>query len=160
MRMLLVVSNWIFPCLTLDPLDFSSWLITCVAAAVAKVLLWSRIEPCCSVIAACLPTLGPLFRDARSPESVIRDLRAYFSTNRSTRTGNLSRKKSSKTSEDSQFDAFAKSDETKPGWIAMPNTASNTIISHHQIAPMPAKEASRKDGIFVEAAFLAEQEGT
>lgn len=32
-------------------------------AVVTSVYLWDRIEPCVSVIVACLPTYGPLIRD-------------------------------------------------------------------------------------------------
>lgn len=36
--------------------------------------IWSVIEPCISIIAACLPTLGPLVRDGVSLQSLIRSL--------------------------------------------------------------------------------------
>ena len=36
--------------------------------------IWSVIEPCISIIAACLPTLGPLIRDGTSLQSLIRSL--------------------------------------------------------------------------------------
>ncbi|KAI9743193.1 MAG: hypothetical protein M1818_003036, partial [Claussenomyces sp. TS43310] len=45
---------------------------------VSNCLLWSRIEPCCSVIAACLPTLWPLVQ-GRSPESLVNSVQSVFS---------------------------------------------------------------------------------
>lgn len=33
-----------------------------VTRSITFVLLWANIEPCCSIIAACLPTLTPLFK--------------------------------------------------------------------------------------------------
>ncbi|KAH8602298.1 hypothetical protein B0O99DRAFT_735736 [Bisporella sp. PMI_857] len=46
---------------------------------VANIFIWSRIEPCCSVVAACLPTFGPLLKDGRTPESVIASIRSVLS---------------------------------------------------------------------------------
>jgi hypothetical protein len=37
------------------------------------------IEPNCSIIAACLPTYGPLFRGGRTAESMIRSVRSVLS---------------------------------------------------------------------------------
>ena len=41
--------------------------------------LWSEIEPNCSVIAACLPTFGPLFTHGRSTVSRFHSLRSFLS---------------------------------------------------------------------------------
>ncbi|KUJ07234.1 uncharacterized protein LY89DRAFT_743236 [Mollisia scopiformis] len=48
---------------------------------VTLIFLWSNIEPCCSVIAACLPTLAPLFKDSHF--GFFSRLRSYFSSRRS-----------------------------------------------------------------------------
>ncbi|KAL8814116.1 MAG: hypothetical protein Q9191_008573, partial [Dirinaria sp. TL-2023a] len=40
--------------------------------------IWSVIEPCISIIAACLPTLGPLIRDGVSLLSLARRLQQRF----------------------------------------------------------------------------------
>lgn len=41
--------------------------------------IWSEIEPNCSVIAACLPTFGPLFTNGRSTVSRFRSPRSFLS---------------------------------------------------------------------------------
>lgn len=41
--------------------------------------IWAAIEPNCSVIAACLPTFGPLFTNDRSSGSRFRSLRSFLS---------------------------------------------------------------------------------
>ena len=40
--------------------------------------IWTHIEPNCSIIAACLPTYGPLFK-GHSADSFIAGLRSFFS---------------------------------------------------------------------------------
>lgn len=37
------------------------------------------VEPNCSIIAACLPCYGPLFRGGRKPESLVRSIRSLLS---------------------------------------------------------------------------------
>ncbi|MCJ1409838.1 hypothetical protein MMC19_003921 [Ptychographa xylographoides] len=64
---------------------------------VTYIFLWSNIEPCTSVIAACLPTLGPLLQDGRSPMSLVHSIRSYWS-NRSGST--LGRKRMYSTDDD------------------------------------------------------------
>ena len=41
--------------------------------------IWSVVEPNMSVVAACLPTFGPLYQHARSPGSMIKSLRSLLS---------------------------------------------------------------------------------
>ena len=45
----------------------------------ANSAIWNLIEPCCSIIAACLPTLKPLVQAARSPKSLVKRLLSYMS---------------------------------------------------------------------------------
>ncbi|KAI4143777.1 MAG: hypothetical protein LQ340_006875 [Diploschistes diacapsis] len=47
-----------------------------------NVFLWTSIEPCLGIVAACLPVLGPLFRETRSLASVFNSV-ALFSRLRS-----------------------------------------------------------------------------
>jgi hypothetical protein len=42
--------------------------------------LWSHIEACASIIAACLPTLGPIFKAAHTPMSLLGSVRSILST--------------------------------------------------------------------------------
>lgn len=44
--------------------------------------IWSVIEPCTSIIAACLPTLAPLLKDDRGLMSLLRSVMSMFSTSR------------------------------------------------------------------------------
>lgn len=73
-------------------------------ALVVNNLIWMTIEPCASVIAACLPTFGPLFKDARSSGFIIRSIRSLLSIrsqfSRSSSSG--SRKSSAETVSDSE----------------------------------------------------------
>ena len=41
--------------------------------------VWAHIEACASVVAACLPTLGPLWGGFRTPQSIIASIRSVFS---------------------------------------------------------------------------------
>ena len=41
--------------------------------------IWSVVEPHMSVVAACLPTFGPLYQHVGSPASMIRSLRSLLS---------------------------------------------------------------------------------
>ncbi|KAH6640282.1 hypothetical protein F5144DRAFT_559867 [Chaetomium tenue] len=47
------------------------------------------LEPNCSILAACLPTYGPLLSGGRAPESIVRSVRSVFSL-RSARSNNAS----------------------------------------------------------------------
>jgi len=47
---------------------------------VTKVYMWDRIEPCASIVCACLPTFGPLLRGHRLIESIIRSAFSRFSS--------------------------------------------------------------------------------
>ncbi|KAL8852118.1 MAG: hypothetical protein Q9221_002941 [Calogaya cf. arnoldii] len=46
---------------------------------VASITIWSFIECCTSIVAACLPTLAPLFRGNRRLDSIIRSVRSMLS---------------------------------------------------------------------------------
>jgi len=46
---------------------------------VTKVYTWDRIEPCASIICACLPTFGPLVRSSRVLESLIQSAASFLS---------------------------------------------------------------------------------
>ncbi|KAF4629023.1 hypothetical protein G7Y89_g9132 [Cudoniella acicularis] len=72
-------------------------------ALVTNVEIWSEVEVCIALIAACLPTLRPLF-SGNSPESIIGSIRSILSLNTLNsggRTANLSRNPNTVTEEDS-----------------------------------------------------------
>ncbi|KAF2176820.1 hypothetical protein K469DRAFT_678100 [Zopfia rhizophila CBS 207.26] len=48
--------------------------------------MWAHIEACASVLTACLPTLGPLVRSLRIPESAFGSFRTLFSLSSGTRS--------------------------------------------------------------------------
>jgi len=60
------------------------------AALVVNNLVWMAIEPCASIIAACLPTLGPLFKGKRSLGSIIRSIRSALSVRSQSSSSDLS----------------------------------------------------------------------
>ncbi|KXX79073.1 hypothetical protein MMYC01_203048 [Madurella mycetomatis] len=55
----------------------------------SKQYIFMVLEPNCSILAACLPTYGPLVSGGRAPESIVRSVRSVFSI-RSTRSNNVS----------------------------------------------------------------------
>ena len=58
------------PLMAMTSTDILVWMI-----------MWSQIEPCTSIIAACLPTLRPLFQSDQRSKSVVTGGRAYPSDN-------------------------------------------------------------------------------
>ncbi|MCJ1358731.1 MAG: hypothetical protein MMC33_008731, partial [Icmadophila ericetorum] len=65
-----------------------------------NMLIWSFIEPSASVVCACLPTMGPLFRGGRSAASLVDGIKSVFSR----KDGNsLARKGSSESSSSSHI---------------------------------------------------------
>ena len=42
------------------------------------IFIWTGIEPCLGVICACLPCLGPLFREGGSTKSLFASARSFF----------------------------------------------------------------------------------
>jgi len=70
--------------------------------ALARYMIWSEVEACWSIVCACLPTLGPLFRNGRAPESIINSVRCAFSK-RSSESLNGSKSKKSSDSRSSHF---------------------------------------------------------
>jgi len=57
-----------------------------MTAIVANLLLWSVLEPCVSIVTACLPTLGPLVTDWKIP-TFLHSLRSLWSKVLHTRDG-------------------------------------------------------------------------
>jgi len=58
---------------------------------VVNILIWSTIEPCVSIIAACLPTYGPLFRHGGTFKSLVSSIRSLMRTSKtSTHHGSIS----------------------------------------------------------------------
>lgn len=55
----------------------------------SKQYIFMVLEPNCSILAACLPTYGPLIAGGRAPESIVRSVRSVFSL-RSVRSNNAS----------------------------------------------------------------------
>jgi len=51
--------------------QISSGIASTFSWSVVQYVIWSQIEACWSIVCACLPTLGPLFRGGRSPESIV-----------------------------------------------------------------------------------------
>lgn len=59
---------------------------------ITQVYLWDRIEPCASIIAACLPTYGPLFRGNTFIKTLILSATSFFSLKRSTQSSDSKQK--------------------------------------------------------------------
>jgi hypothetical protein len=50
-----------------------------ITANQSRQYIFMVLEPNCSILAACLPTYGPLFAGGRAAESIIRSVRGIFS---------------------------------------------------------------------------------
>jgi len=106
-------------------------------AVIANLTIWSTIEPACSVIAACLPTLGPLGQKGRNPESLVASVRSVLSLrsyNTSIRTekhgnGSLDNSKCSRSLEGDE--------EARGGWAKNSGTGSTTVESGMNIRSAP-----------------------
>jgi len=61
-----------------DEIDFNP--------VVTNLIIWSTIEPCVSVVAACLPILLPIFKDGRSPKGFLRNIRSFLTLESGNRT--------------------------------------------------------------------------
>ncbi|MCJ1246110.1 hypothetical protein MMC30_003315 [Trapelia coarctata] len=108
----------------------------------ADILIWSAIEPCTSIICACLPTLGPLFKGGRTPESLVNSLRSYFSNrSRSSVGGSKDRKNSDDTNSASDKNLSAE----KRSWMAKDSTVNSTAVAavrtdlkaQRELSPLP-----------------------
>lgn len=82
----------------------------------SQIAIWSNIEPCASVVCACLPTYGPFFRksspgEASPGESLSQKFRARF--HRSVQSGNSSVKCNSKTTHVDLVDGQIGDNQTK-----------------------------------------------
>jgi len=77
--------------------------------------IWATIEPCTSIIAACLPTLGPLLQTWRAPESIVNSVRSVLSIHSA---GSASRTNAAtlKAKQDSEH---SQSSLDKRAWIAL-----------------------------------------
>ncbi|CAG8952290.1 hypothetical protein HYFRA_00001033 [Hymenoscyphus fraxineus] len=113
---------------------------------IANITIWSTIEPACSVIAACLPTFGPLSQKGRSPESLVASIRSALSLRSS--SNSLATEKRGKVSQekDSRED-----EEARAGWAKHNGAGSTTIESgaHSDVVP-------KRGEIIMEKSFSSE----
>ena len=101
--------------------------LTSFSGVVADDNIWSFIEPQMSIVAACLPTLAPLFQGGRDPASIIRSVRSIFSL----------RSASSKTrgqgSDVSKVSVDRENKETSRPWLKLDSdTKYSNNITHEQ----------------------------
>jgi hypothetical protein len=108
--------------------------------------LWGHVEACASIIASCLPTLGPLFA-ARSPQSIVNSVRSIFSI-RSGSVFSVNRQQP-KSSGDSQSSAAAKN-----VWIELNNTERTTGSG---VATDLENQKKAVRGIVVERSFNSQE---
>ena len=100
--------------------------------------IWAEVEPCCSIVAACLPSLGPLAKEGHFLHSMIMSLRSLAS-------------KSSKTSSITADEGSASSEDLpKRPWYKMQSDANGTSSS--QDIELQPKEPK---GILVQKSFTA-----
>ena len=109
-------------------------MLTTIEIADANVM-WAGIECGASTITACLPTLGPLFSNVRSPESLINSIRSALSI-KSSSLFSLAKKKQTTTSQSS-----LDSNETKRAWYEL----------HSRDAHLTAAESARINDLEAQA---------
>ncbi|CAG8981723.1 hypothetical protein HYALB_00013339 [Hymenoscyphus albidus] len=115
-------------------------------SVIANITIWSTIEPACSVIAACLPTFGPLSQKGRSPESLVASigsvlsLRSFSSSLATEKRGKVSQEKISREDE-----------ESRAGWAKHNGAGSTTVESgaHSDVVP-------KRGEIIMEKSFSSE----
>ncbi|KAL9124980.1 MAG: hypothetical protein Q9217_005759 [Psora testacea] len=86
-------------------------------------VIWSLIEPCVSIVAACLPTLGPLVKSKTSLRSLARSLQSHIL--RRSKSGVTSSEDSSHVSNGRQSDLTANSKPQGP-WSPLPDAHYKT----------------------------------
>ncbi|CAG8948662.1 hypothetical protein HYFRA_00001782 [Hymenoscyphus fraxineus] len=94
---------------------------------VSNIFIWSRIEPCCSVVAACLPTFGPLFENGRTPESIVASFRSVLSIRSS--NNSLSTNRAGKDSSEIAKKTDAENAEARAHWQSV-HSSANTTVEH------------------------------
>jgi len=113
-------------------------------------MLWFHIEACASIIAACLPTLAPLFRGEYTAGSLCGKGRALCS----------SRFKSSrKCSKSSEANSSFELAQSKRAWQTLPSIKTHTAARGTQEPKNLEVEAGSQDGILVERSFTCDFEG-
>ncbi|KAJ4288912.1 hypothetical protein N0V90_011253 [Kalmusia sp. IMI 367209] len=110
---------------------------------VANVFIWSRIEPCCSVIAACLPCLGPLV-NARGPASIVASIRSAISlgslNSRGTNRSNQNKSENPSNTEESRRD-WTRLDGSREGSRPPVDERNVGLV---EVEPLPKREVEDK----------------
>ena len=123
-------------------------------ATMNNIIIWSRIEPCCSAIAACLPTLGPLVSGGRSPESLIHSIRSLFSTRS---FSSLRGEKERKDSQEGASLSSGSSAEARRAWANSHRSGTTTVVSDEEKGfPRDSDGEKKANGIYVQQSFASE----
>ncbi|KAF2439686.1 hypothetical protein P171DRAFT_524784 [Karstenula rhodostoma CBS 690.94] len=85
---------------------------------VANVLIWSRVEPCMSVIAACLPTLRPVI-SSRTAESIVASVRSAISLRSLGSGGSRGTNNSAKRADKSDLE------DSRRDWVRLNNNSGS-----------------------------------
>ena len=123
-----------------------------------QLTIWSDIEPCCSIIAACLPTLGPLFREGRSPESLVSSILSKISSRNVSKSRFSTKQQIHSGSNDSRgFDSAEAKQQWQNMQNKMPNINSRPAVSTADVEKGRTPSSFVIDhGISVERSFGAE----
>ena len=119
----------------------------------ANSFIWALIEPSTSIVAACLPTLGPLLKGWRMPQSIVNGDRSVLLSNNAHCGAGSQQYAGSKMSNDK---ADQDSRTAKRAWMELP---SNSAVAEAgpQDLELATLEAGAgiifKEGILVERSF-------
>jgi len=123
-----------------------------VLSVVTDDTIWSFLESCMSIIAACLPTLAPLFRNIRDVASLIASVRSALSL-QSLSSGRANRSNGQSSTKDTQI-----TDTNKP-WQklgSVPGTSCDNIVEHDINVELDIIHNTPPDKIMVHRTFDAQ----
>ena len=81
------------------------------------------IEPCASIVAACLPTLGPILNGWRLPESVVQSVRSVLSIH----SGGSASRSHQHAPMDIPNEAAHHSPAAKKAWMELPSDSATGV---------------------------------
>lgn len=81
------------------------------------------IEPCASIVAACLPTLGPILNGWRLPESVVQSVRSALSIH----SGGSASRSHQHAPIDIPHEAARQSPAAKKAWMELPSDSATGV---------------------------------
>ena len=90
--------------------------------------VWAHIEACASIVTACLPTLVPLFTNIRTPESMIRSVKAILTLGSGSRFSLPWNRQTSV-----EKDSVSSSSQRKQAWYELTMTSKSRVTGGREV---------------------------